>query len=102
MNTKKSSGFELVDSVFPKFRVIPTLFLAPNFSHDSEVAAVMAAKAENINGLFKGKALIDADTTAATTYTEAVEWKNQNNITQPSQRQYITPDLWRKQTQQRI
>ena len=28
------------------------LFLAPNFSHDSEVAAIMAAKAENINGLF--------------------------------------------------
>ena len=85
VNTKKSSGFELVDSVFPKFRVIPTLFLAPNFSHDSEVAAVMAAKAENINGLFKGKALIDADTSVATTYTEAVEWKNENNITQPSQ-----------------
>ncbi len=85
VNTKKSSGFELVDSVFPKFRVIPTLFLAPNFSHDSEVAAVMAAKAENINGLFTGKALIDVDATEATTYTEAVEWKNKKNITQPSQ-----------------
>lgn len=85
VNTKKSSGFELVDSVFPKFRVIPTIFLAPNFSSDSEVAAVMAAKAENINGLFTGKALIDVDTTEATTYTEAVEWKNENNITQPSQ-----------------
>ena len=58
--TKKSKGFELVDSVFPKYRVIPTLFLAPNFSHDREVAAIMAAK-------------------------EAVEWKNKNNITQPSQ-----------------
>lgn len=85
VNTKKSSGFELTDSIFPKFRVIPTLFLAPNFSHDSEVAAVMAAKAENINGLFTGKALIDVDTTEAKTYTEAVEWKNKNNITQPSQ-----------------
>lgn len=85
VSTKKSSGFELVDSIFPKFRVIPTLFLAPNFSSDSEVAAVMAAKAENINGLFTGKALIDVDTSVATTYTEAVEWKNKNNITQPSQ-----------------
>lgn len=83
--TKKSKGFELVDSVFPKYRVIPTLFLAPNFSHDSEVAAIMAAKAENINGLFVGKAIIDVDTTEATTYTEAVEWKNKNNITQPSE-----------------
>lgn len=85
VSTKKSGGFELVDSVFPKYRVIPTLFLAPNFSHDSEVAAVMAAKAENINGLFVGKAIIDIDTTEAATYTEAVEWKNENNITQPSE-----------------
>ena len=85
INTKKSSGFELVDFIFPKFRVIPTVFLAPNFSHDSEVAAVMAAKAESINGLFKGVAIIDVDTAEATTYTEAAEWKTKNNIVQPSQ-----------------
>lgn len=85
INTKKSSGFELVDFVFPKFRTIPTIFLAPNFSHDSEVAAIMAAKAESINGLFKGKAIIDIDTKQATTYTEAVEWKTKNNIVQPSE-----------------
>ena len=85
INTKKSSGFELVDFIFPKFRVIPTVFLAPNFSHDSEVAAIMAAKAESINGLFKGVAIIDVDTTEATTYTEAVEWKNKKNIVQPSE-----------------
>lgn len=83
INTKKSSGFELVDFVFPKFRVIPTVFLAPNYSHDSEVAAIMAAKAENINGIFKGIAIIDIDTTEAATYTEAVEWKTKNNIVQP-------------------
>lgn len=83
--TNKTSGFELADSIFPKFRVIPTLFLAPNFSSDSEVAAVMDAKAESINGLFKGKAIIDADTKEATTYTKAVEWKNAKNITKPSQ-----------------
>lgn len=85
INTKKSSGFELVDFIFPKFRVIPTVFLAPNFSHDSEVAAIMAAKAESINGLFKGVAIIDVDTTEATTYTEAVEWKTKKNIMQPSE-----------------
>lgn len=83
--TKKETGYELLDYVFPKFRLIPSLLLAPNFSHDSEVAAVMAAKAENINGLFKGKAIVDVDTTVATTYQEAVEWKNKNNITQPAE-----------------
>lgn len=85
VSTKKSTGFELVDSVFPKYRIVPTLFLAPNFSHDSEVAAIMSAKAENINGLFVGKALIDIDTTVAKDYTEVAEWKNKNNITQPSE-----------------
>ncbi len=85
VTTKKSKGFELVDVVFPKYRVIPTILLAPNFSHDSEVAAIMAAKAECINGLFAAKAIIDIDTTCATTYTEAVKWKNDNNITQPTQ-----------------
>ncbi len=85
IHTKKSSGFELVDFVFPKFRVVPTIFLAPNFSHDSEVAAIMAAKVESVNGLFKGKAIIDVDTSEARTYTEAVEWKNKKNISQPSE-----------------
>lgn len=45
----------------------------------------MAAKAESINGLFKGVAIIDVDTTEATTYTEAVEWKTKKNIVQPSE-----------------
>lgn len=84
-NTNKSSGFELVDSVYPKYGVIPTLFLAPNFSTDSEVAAIMAAKAENINGLFTGKAIIDADTETVKVYSDVPEWKSKNNITQPSQ-----------------
>lgn len=78
-NTNKSSGFELVDSVYPKYGVIPTLFLAPNFSTDSEVAAIMAAKAENINGLFTGKAIIDADTNTVKAYSDVPAWKNNNN-----------------------
>ncbi len=82
---EKAEGFELIDSVFPKFRVIPDLLLAPRFSHESEVAAVMSAKAESINGLFKGKTIIDVDTTVATTYQKAVEWKNDKNITRPTQ-----------------
>lgn len=83
--TEKTEGFELLDSVFPKFRIVPELLLAPNFSHDSEVAAVMNAKAEKINNLFTGKAICDVDTTVATTYQKAVEWKNSKNITKVHQ-----------------
>lgn len=85
VSTKKSTGFELLDSVFPKYRVVPDILLAPNFSHDSEVAAIMSAKAENINGLFVGKTIIDVDTTEAKLYSDVPSWKSDHNICQPSQ-----------------
>ena len=84
-NKKKNTGLEVLEDVFPKYRIIPDLLLTPGFSGDSEVAAVMAAKAENINGLFKGKALVDIDTSEVRQYTDVPEWKNSHNITQPSQ-----------------
>ena len=46
VTTHKSTGLELIDSVFPRFTEIPDLILCPSWSHDSEVAAVMSAKAE--------------------------------------------------------
>ena len=44
----------------------------------------MSAKAENINGLFEGEAILDIDCTAetgATYYTEVPAWKKQKNFT---------------------
>lgn len=85
INTKKTTGFELVDSVFPKFRIVPDLLLCPNWSQKSEIAAIMSAKAENINGIFVGKALIDVDTNEVKYYSDAVAWKKSNNINSPTQ-----------------
>lgn len=84
-STKKSTGFELIDKVFAKCLLTPDLLLAPGWSHDSEVAAVMAAKAESINGLFEAKALIDADTETVQHYTDVNEWRTKNNITAKEQ-----------------
>lgn len=78
--TKKNSGFELIDKVFPKYLVVPDLLLSPGWSSDSEVAAIMAAKAENISGLFEGKALIDADSSTVRHYSDVTAWKSKNNI----------------------
>jgi len=78
--TKKYSGMELIDSVFPKYGIVADLILAPGWSHKSTVAAVMAAKAANINGVFEGKALIDVDATAVTHYADVPAWKKSNNI----------------------
>ena len=80
VNTKTYSGFELIDQVFPKYLIIPDLLLAPGWTNDSEVAAIMATKAENINGLFEGKALIDADCETVRYYSDVPEWRNENNL----------------------
>lgn len=80
VNTKTYSGFELIDQVFPKYLIVPDLLLAPGWSNDSEVAAIMATKAENINGLFEGKALIDADCEDIRYYSDVPEWRNKNNL----------------------
>lgn len=81
--THDTAGLELIDSTFPKYRVVPDIILCPNWSHDPEVAAVMAAKAENINGLFEAVAILDVDTSkesGVTHYSEVPEWKKNKNF----------------------
>lgn len=86
--TKTCSGFELVDHVFPMYQVAPDLLLAPGWSHYPEVAAVMTAKAEMLNGLFEAKALIDAKSLSGDDYNEVVghytdvpAWKEKHKLT---------------------
>ncbi|MBQ7578625.1 MAG: phage tail sheath family protein [Synergistaceae bacterium] len=88
-STGDYSGFELVDSVFPKFRLVPGLLGSPKWSQYPEVAAVMRAKAENINGLFSCVSVVDipSDSAGADRYTEAPEWKTRNNYV--SERQIV-------------
>lgn len=85
VNTKQTSGFELLNSAFPRFGIVPDLLLAPGWSHKSAVAAVMSSKAQNINGIFEGKALIDVDTSTVKHYTDVPAWKKLNNINSKSQ-----------------
>jgi len=80
VNTKKTTGFELIEQIFPRFGIVPDILIAPGYSHDPEVAAIMTAKAANINGIFEGKAIIDVDTTKVTHYADAVAWKRAQNI----------------------
>lgn len=86
--THKTAGLELVESVFPKYGSVPDVILCPGWSHDPEVAAVMAAKAENINGVFGAVALLDVDTRAgsgATHYSEVPAWKKAKNFTKETE-----------------
>lgn len=87
VSTGKSTGLELVNQVFPMFRLVPGQILAPGYSQDPVVAAVMKAKSYLINGVFKAISLADLDSSAsgAKLYTEAPAWKNDNNYTDPQQ-----------------
>lgn len=85
VSTGAKKGLELVNSVFTKYGIVPELIIAPGFSDDSAVAAVMLAKANSINGLFKGKAIIDADSKTVKKYSDVYGWKSDKNISGENQ-----------------
>lgn len=78
-------GLELLNQVFPLFRLVPGMVLAPGWSHEPAVAAVMVAKASNINGHFKCIALTDVPTATVTKYADAPAWKETSTYTSPRQ-----------------
>lgn len=55
------TGLELIEEVFPKYKVIPNLIIAPKFSRDADVGATMNLKAEKINGNFKAMPILDLE-----------------------------------------
>lgn len=74
------AGIEAIELCATSAGIVPDLLLAPGWSHESTVAAAMAAKAGAINGLFKAKAVVDLDCSAghAVTYTAAVSAKQES------------------------
>ena len=80
--TDAAGGVAQVDACMTAVGVVPDLICAPGWSHIPAVAAVMAAKAGAINGLFRGKAVIDADSSAGgvTVYSQLPDYKNKNGI----------------------
>ena len=76
-----SAAVEQIELCLTMFGIVPDLIMAPGFSQDATVAAVMDAKAGSINGMFTGKALVDI---SAKTYTAAVQAKNAGTYDQKS------------------
>jgi len=68
-----AAAVDKIDLCMAMFGIIPDLIVAPGFSQESTVAAAMAAKAGAINGIFKGRAIVDIE---AASYTAAVTAKN--------------------------
>ena len=69
-STGAKKGLECLNDVFPLFGMVPGLVLAPGWSQDPEVAAVMKAKAGNINEHFKAIVLTDVPTDTVRKYSE--------------------------------
>ncbi len=76
-------GLQLVEEVFPRFRLVPGQIVAPGWSHKTGVAAEMMARAKSINGLFNAIAIVDVDSGTVTSYTAVPTNKETNNLTDP-------------------
>ncbi|MGG4090564.1 phage tail sheath family protein [Paenibacillus lautus] len=77
--TGERSGLELIEDIFLETSFVPNLIVAPGWSHDPVVAAVMVAKSKDINGLFEAHAVTDLDTSQK--YVDIVKWKEDNGYT---------------------
>ena len=82
-STGVATGAELIQYVYPKLGVIPSIILSPGHGHQPAVGIALAAKAANINGVFKGIAVVDIDTTQATTYSQVKTVKDASGYTSP-------------------
>lgn len=79
------TGMEVVRQIYPKLGMTPGLLLAPGWSHKAEVAAVLQAKCEEINGYFTCECVIDIDSTStgATAYTNVGDTKDNGAVFSP-------------------
>lgn len=80
-------GVGTVDACMSTVGVVPDLILAPGWSSETSVAALMATKAAGINSLFGAKALIDFDCSSSgvTEYSQLWAAKNENNFVDVNQ-----------------
>lgn len=80
VKTKAKTGMELIDRVYPKLGLVPSLLLAPGWSHRPAVALALVAKAQSIFSLFTAKVVVDLDTAEgkADSMEEIREYKDKN------------------------
>lgn len=80
-STGEESGMECIRHVHPKFGMTPGLLLAPGWSQKPNVGIVLAAKCEEINGVFSCECVLDIDSSEVLKFTDCNEWKNKNGYT---------------------
>lgn len=73
--TRKRSGIECVNMVYPILGLVPCQLLAPGWSQIPSVAAVLSAKTRLINGLFNAISITDLDTEEVDSLDTILEYK---------------------------
>lgn len=78
--TDKRTGAELIKSIFPTLGIVPLIIIAPGWTTDDTVGAVLKSKAPKINGCYQAMVIVDIDTTVAKTRAEAIEEKKSRTL----------------------
>lgn len=82
-STGVAKGAELIQFVYPRLGVVPSIICAPKYSKNAAVGAALYAKAANINGVFKALAVLDLESTTTKTYTGVNTAKETAGYTSP-------------------
>jgi phage tail sheath protein FI len=79
------TGLEVLRQIYPRFGMTPGLILAPGWSQITDVALVLQAKCEEINGYFSCETFIDIDsgTGGCTLYSNVKTAKESAGISSP-------------------
>lgn len=75
------TGLEAIENVYQLYAKVPSLIVAPGWSHSPTVMAAMVAKAGGYGGGFKATAIVDIDcsSTGVDIASEVTTWKSTNN-----------------------
>ena len=79
------TGLEVLRQIYPRFGMTPGLILAPGWSQIADVALVLQAKCEEINGHFQCETFLDINSASAgcTVYTNVKTAKDGAGIASP-------------------
>lgn len=93
VRTGQSAGLELADQAYFRTKVLPDPIIAPGFSQDTGVAAVMAAKARSLSIVFRSFAVCDLSADGEGTYQAAVNQKDASGAFQHTKERLCWPML---------
>lgn len=82
----KETGMEVLRQIFPKLGIVPGCLIAPRFSKEANVAAIMQAKTTMLNGIWRMFCWVDLDSssTGAAKYTDVKTQKTKQALTSPN------------------